>query len=164
MLQRGFTVTVCAMAGENEKLIILVVEDDPNDTILLKRAFQKNGIDLPVHVCTDGEDAMAYLRGDGPYTDRVTFPFPRVLIMDLKMPKCSGFDLLEWLQKHPECNLIPKIVLSASSQEVDVIRAYQLGANCYFRKPSTFQELCKLVAVANDFWKVAVLPPLPGKC
>jgi CheY-like chemotaxis protein len=146
------------------KLIILVAEDDPNDTLLLKRAFTKNNIDLPVHVCVDGQDAMDYLKGCLRYEDRDRFPFPRVLITDLKMPRCSGFDLLAWLQSHPDCNLIPKIVLSASDQEQDVIRAYELGVNCYFRKPGTFAELCDLVRVASEFWTRAVLPPLPAKC
>lgn len=154
------------MAGEmpNSRLIILVVEDDANDTFLLKRAFEKNGIDLPVHVCTDGEDAMQYLQGKGRYSDRVKFPFPRVVITDLKMPKASGFDLLEWLLKHPECSLIPRIVLSASAEEKDVTRAYQLGANCYFQKPRSFDELCELVKIANTFWLRAAIPPLPPNC
>jgi CheY-like chemotaxis protein len=151
------------MAG-GQTLIILVVEDDPNDTLLLQRALKKNGIDLPMHVCGDGAEAMAYLKGQDRYANRDEFPFPRVLVTDLKMPRCSGFDLLEWLHQHPECNLFPKIVLSASAQEADVSRAYQLGANCYFRKPSTFEELCKLVQVVNAFWLAAVMPPLPETC
>jgi CheY-like chemotaxis protein len=151
-------------ALKNQRLLVLVVEDDPNDAFLLKRAFTKNGIDMPVHVCQDGEDAMAYLRGEGNYSNRDAFPFPRVLITDLKMPKCSGFDLLRWLQSHPECNLIPKIVLSSSVEEKDVKLAYQLGTNCYFRKPSVFEELCKIVAIAADFWGQASLPPLPQNC
>jgi CheY-like chemotaxis protein len=146
------------------KLFILVAEDDPNDTLLLKRAFTKNNIDLPVHVCVDGQDAMDYLKGCLKYEDREKYPFPRVLITDLKMPRCSGFDLLAWLQQHPDCNLIPKIVLSASDQEQDVVRAHLLGANCYFRKPGTFAELCDLVRLASEFWSRAVLPPLPPKC
>jgi CheY-like chemotaxis protein len=149
---------------KNTRLIILVVEDDPNDTYLLKRAFQKIGIDMPVHVCTDGEDAMSYLRGRGPYANREKYPFPRVLITDLKMPKCTGFDLLAWLHSHPECNLIPKIVLSASAEERDVEQAYRLGANCYFRKPSTYDELCEIVGLANRFWLRAIIPPLPENC
>ncbi|MGN6385680.1 MAG: response regulator, partial [Verrucomicrobiota bacterium] len=78
------------------RLIILLAEDDPNDVLLLQRAFKKNGIELPVHVSADGEDAMLYLKGEGKYKDRETYPFPRVIITDLKMPKCSGFDLLRW--------------------------------------------------------------------
>ena len=146
------------------KLIVLVVEDNPNDTVLLERAFVKNRIQLPIHVCRDGLEAMDYLKGKGRYADRETFPFPRVIIMDLRLPKCTGFDLLAWLQAHPECNLIPKIVLSISDQIEDVTRAYQLGANCYFRKTGSLDELSELVRTANDFWLKAVIPPLPEKC
>lgn len=148
----------------NQRLVIVVAEDDPNDVVLLQRAFQKNGIPLPVHVCNDGADAMAYLKGEGRYADRQTYPFPRVLITDLKMPRCGGFELLEWLDKHPECNLIPKIVLSSSAEERDVRKAFQLGANCYFRKPATVQELQEIVKLASDFWTRALLPELPQFC
>jgi CheY-like chemotaxis protein len=148
----------------NSRLIILVAEDDANDALLLQRAFKKNGIDLPVHVCQDGEDAMMYLRGQGRYANRDLYPFPRVLITDLKMPKCGGFELLAWLQSHPECNLIPKLVLSASAEEQDVIRAYQLGTNAFFQKPAEFHQLCKIVEIAHSYWLHAQIPPLPQNC
>lgn len=147
-----------------EKLIILLAEDDPNDVALMEMAFRKNGLHLPVHVSPDGEDAMAYLKGEGPYHDRNQYPFPRVFITDLKMPKLGGLELLAWLQSHPECNLIPKIVLSSSKHENDVTRAYQLGANCYFIKPRTFDELKQLVHLAVEFWIRCELPKLPENC
>ena len=150
--------------GQTNNLIILVAEDDENDAYMLKRAFEKNAITMPLHICGDGEAVMAYLKGEGKYADRNAFPFPRAIITDLKMPRCSGFDVLEWLQNHPECNLIPKIVLSASSQPPDVIKAYQLGANAYFTKPSTIADLCKLVDLVFKFWTVAEIPPVPSKC
>jgi CheY-like chemotaxis protein len=77
-------------------LLILVVEDDLNDTFLLRRAFEKNRIDLPVHVCGDGAEALAYLRGEGAFGDRAAHPFPRVLITDLKMPRVDGFESWPW--------------------------------------------------------------------
>jgi CheY-like chemotaxis protein len=129
----------------NAKLIILIVEGDPHFASLLQEAFRRKAISLPGHTCSNGTDAMAYLKGEGYYSDRTLFPFPRVLITELQMPGCDGFQLLDWLQKHPECNLIPKIVLSSSSRESDMARAYQLGANCCFAKPPTFDELCRLV-------------------
>jgi CheY-like chemotaxis protein len=147
-----------------EPLIILVVEDDENDSFLLERAFKKTGIDMPVRICRDGGEAMSYLKGEGKFNDRSAFPFPRVLITDLKMPRCSGFDLLRWLYNHPECNLIPKIVLSASAETEDVKLAYQLGANCYFRKPARSDELVEIAAAAQSFWTKAELPPLPKNC
>jgi CheY-like chemotaxis protein len=145
-------------------LVILVAEDDPNDVFLLERAFKKVGVGMPSYICGDGGEAMTYLKGEGKFSDRITYPFPRVLITDLKMPKCTGLDLLRWLHDHPECNLIPKIVLSASSEPADVKRSYQLGANCYFRKPTKFDDLIELVKMAQTFWTRAELPELPKSC
>lgn len=145
-------------------LVILIAEDDENDSFLLQRAFKKVGLNMPCHICRDGSEAMAYLRGEGEFADRVKFPFPRVLITDLKMPKCSGFDLLRWLDDHPECNMIPKIILSASAEAKDVTLAYQLGANCYFKKPATFDKLVEIVRIAQMFWELAELPELPKTC
>lgn len=146
------------------ELVILVAEDDPNDVLLLERAFKKVGIGMPSYICRDGGEAMAYLKGEGKFSDRGKHPFPRVLITDLKMPRCSGMDLLRWLQEHPECNMIPKIVLSASAQPADVKLAYQLGTNCYFQKPGTSDELVELVRLAQTFWTRAQLPELPKNC
>jgi len=143
---------------------IMVVEDDPNDQVLIERAFRKIGVVDPIQVLCDGAEAIAYMMGEGKYADRQKYAYPTFIITDLKMPKCSGFDLLRWLHEHPECNLIPKIVLSSSVEEKDVKLAYQLGTNCYFRKPSVFEELCKIVALAADFWTQASLPPLPQNC
>lgn len=145
-------------------LVILVAEDDENDSFLLQRAFRKVGLGMPAYVCRDGAEAMAYLKAEGEFADRIKYPFPRVLITDLKMPKCSGFDLLEWLKGHPNCNLIPKIVLSASAEQSDIKRAYELGANCYFKKPTAFDDLLELVKYAQQFWFAAELPELPKKC
>lgn len=145
-------------------LVILVAEDDENDVFLLQRAFKKTGVDLPCYVCKDGGEAMAYLKGEGKFADRVAHPFPRVLITDLKMPRCSGFELLRWLHDHPECDLIPKIVLSASAVPDDVKLAYHLSANCYFRKPTSFDELVELVRLVQAFWVRAELPELPKNC
>lgn len=162
--------TLCAAAGSvadmdwRAPLVILIAEDDENDSFLLQRAFKKVGLNMPTHICRDGSEAMAYLRGEGEFADRVKYPFPRVLITDLKMPKCSGFDLLRWLEEHPDCNLIPKIVLSASAEAKDVKLAYQLGANCYFKKPATFDKLVEIVRTAQMFWEIAELPEMPKTC
>ena len=152
------------MHSGSKRPIILVAEDDENDAFMLKRAFAKTGVPMPVYICQDGEATMNYLKGKGEFANREAFPFPRVLVTDLKMPLCSGFEVLAWLQSHPECNLIPKIVFSASNQEADVIRAYQLGANCYFTKPTSPEDLLKIVRLINDFWSVAEMPPLPETC
>jgi CheY-like chemotaxis protein len=150
--------------GPLEPLIILIAEDDPNDALLLRRAFQKNGIETPVHISADGADAIAYLRGAGPYGDRERYPFPRAIITDLKMPRCSGFELLEWLDEHAECSVIPTLVLSASAEDRDVKRCFELGANCYFQKPANFADLCELVKLHHEFWTRSKLPVIPKRC
>ena len=147
-----------------EPLAVLIAEDDPNDALLLNRAFKKAGVVGRIHVCKDGEDAQDYLRGDGDYADRNKFPVPKILITDLKMPRCNGFELLQWVRDHPECSVIPTIILSASPQEEDIRRGYELGANCYFCKPTQFAQLVELVEMILKFWRSAMIPRVPNKC
>ena len=146
------------------KLLILVAEDDPNDVLLLKRAFLKNGVNNPVHSCSNGEDAIAYLQGKGEYQDRIKFPFPTMLITDLKMPRAGGFEILQWLRAHPECHVIPILIFSASRDVEDVRRAYQMGANAYLNKPSKSEELQNMVRIVSEFWTICEKPPLPKDC
>jgi len=152
------------MGTPRDRLLILVAEDDPNDVLLLRRAFHKNGIENPVHVSADGSEAMAYLQGKGEFADREKYPFPRAIITDLKMPRCSGFELLEWLNDHAECSVIPVIVLSASAEDRDVRTCFELGANAYFQKPASFAELCEIVKLNHAYWTTAILPELPKLC
>lgn len=148
----------------HQKLAILVAEDDPNDVALLLRAFKKVGITMPVHVCRDGAEAIEYLQGKGLFADRGKFPQPRILITDLKMPRCNGFELLTWVRDHPDCNVIPSVVLSASADDGDVKKAYQLGANCYFCKPVSVDRLVTLVQLLKTFWAEALLPEVTNDC
>lgn len=144
-----------------DRLIILVAEDDPDDVLLLEQAFQKAGLEKPAHICADGAEAIAYLNGEGIYADRQKYPLPHLLITDLKMPRRSGFDLLEWLKNAPpERSLVAKMVLSTSAAQTDVKRAYELGANCFFQKPNTFEELASIIELANRFWRRTTLPAL----
>lgn len=144
----------------NQKPSILVAEDDRNDAFMLQRTLKKVGIMNPVHLVEDGEQALSYLRGDGKYKDRTRFPFPGVIITDLKMPKVNGFEVLKWLKRHPECGVIPTIVLSASGLEQDVVRAYQDGANCYLQKSSSNEEFTRILKLLFDFWNVCRIPKL----
>jgi CheY-like chemotaxis protein len=140
------------------KYTILVVEDDDNDAFLLDRALKKNGIVGPVQRVTDGVEAVAYLQGKGPYADRSLYQFPDVLFVDLKMPRMSGLELLGWLRDHPEFRVIPTIIMSSSRQNEDVRRAYHLGANTYFVKPTSFEELANLIKAVHDYWTVGIKP------
>ena len=116
-------------------LTVLVAEDDPNDAELLRLALRAEGLGNPVQIVENGQKAIAYLCGQGEFSDRQRYPFPSVMFTDLKMPMVGGFEILQWLRDHPECNVIPVIVLSGSKLPGDVKRAYQLGANSYIQKP-----------------------------
>jgi CheY-like chemotaxis protein len=137
---------------------ILILEDDPNDVILLKRALQKNNILNPVQVLQDGVDGVDYLKGEGPYSDRVRFPFPRFIIMDLKMPRMGGLEVLQWLKDHPEYQVIPTLVLSSSKLPNDILAAYKLGANSYMVKPGNFDDLQLLIKNVYEYWALCTKP------
>jgi|SRR5579872_2648568 len=137
---------------------ILLVEDEENDATLLKMAFKRNKLNNPLHWAKDGLDAIAYLNGDGPYTDRKLYPFPEVMILDLKMPRMSGLELLAWVREHPEFRVIPTIIMTSSHQEADIEKAYHLGANTYMIKPSSFEELVKMAKLAHEYWAASVKP------
>ncbi len=141
---------------------ILIAEDDPNDALLLQRAVKKAGVLNPVHIVHDGEQAIAYLAGEGPYSDRNKHPFPSFLWLDIKMPKKNGFDVLGWLQSHPKCSIIPCIMWSSSREERDVRVAYRLGVNCFFRKPNSHEEMEQVVKLIFQFWGAAERPEIPN--
>jgi CheY-like chemotaxis protein len=143
---------------EDFNYTILLVEDEENDALLLKRAFKKNDILNPVHWVKDGLEAIAYLKGEGDYADRARFPFPEVVLLDLKMPRMSGLELLGWIRDHPETRVIPTIVMTSSREDVDIEKAYNLGANTYMIKPSDFDTLAKMVRAAHEYWAMSVKP------
>jgi CheY-like chemotaxis protein len=132
--------------------LILIVEDDDSDFFLLERAFRKNNISNPIVRVKDGLEGLYYLQGSGDFTDRKNFPFPDVIILDLKTPRMSGLELLAWMRDHPECRVIPTVIMSSSQQDVDVSKAYELGANTYFVKPTTFQDLIGLTKSIQEYW------------
>lgn len=135
-----------------EKFTILIVEDDPNDVLLMKRALAKTGIDNPAQVVPDGERAVEYLTGTGPYADRQKFPFPGLILTDLKMPRMSGIELLKWLKHNPHYRVIPTIVLTSSMEKSDIQQSYFYGANSYLVKPGSFEELQKMMSTIFEYW------------
>jgi CheY-like chemotaxis protein len=145
-------------------LTILIAEDDANDVLILKKALERADIKYPIYVVPDGQEAIDYLRGEGQYSDRTKFPFPNVVFMDLKMPRMSGFDVLEWSKNNPECAVIPVIILSASKQDEDIKKAYQMGANAYLVKPSQIGDLQEMVKTSFSFWAWCEKPNVSGKC
>jgi CheY-like chemotaxis protein len=137
------------MAGQTT---ILVADDDQNDVFFLRRAFQKSGLGHMVLDVPDGQEAIDYLRGDAAYGDRSRFPLPALLLLDLKMPKVDGFDVLAWLKTQSEFKSLPVVVLSSSSREDDINRARALGADDYRVKPADFEELLTLAQDVANRW------------
>jgi CheY-like chemotaxis protein len=113
---------------------ILVVEDEDNDAILLKRALQRAGITLPIFILPGGAEAMAYLSADPPYQDRGRYPFPSLLFLDIRMPRVDGFEVLRWIRQNPQFDNLPIIMLTGSSEKGDSDKAYQLGATSFLVK------------------------------
>jgi len=134
--------------------VILLAEDDPNDVLSVQRAFQRNYVANPVQVVRDGEEALAYLSGQAPFADRERHPLPVLLLMDLKMPRKSGLEVLAWVRHQPGLKRLPIIVLTSSNQSPDINRAYELGANSYLVKPAGFDSLLDLVKNLDMYWLI----------
>lgn len=134
---------------------VLLVEDDPNDVLLMERAVRKAAISIPLSIVRDGAEAVAYLSGSSKSVDRGSHPLPALLLLDLKLPKLSGFEVLKWLRSQPELRRIPVIVFTSSKEKHDIARAYELGANAYLIKPAAFNDLIELVKTIALFWMVA---------
>lgn len=146
---------------------VVVAEDNPDDAFILQRAFKTNGLQRPIHILKDGAEVLAYLKGEEPYADRIAHPFPDLLILDLKMPIMSGFEVLEWIHNNPDYRVIPAVVWSASSDRRDVKHAFCLGAHGYFRKPSGYDECVDMVRRLIEFWSVCEKPgvaPMEPAC
>ncbi len=144
----------------SEGLTILLVEDDPDDTLFVQQATGMNGATHTVHAVSGGEEAMRYLLGEDDYADRRRFPLPQVILTDLKMPGVNGFSLLRWLRTQPQLSLIPVIAFSSSPLESDVQEAYELGANCYIVKPNGLNRLVEMLGVIYNFWSLCEHPPV----
>jgi CheY-like chemotaxis protein len=137
---------------------ILVVEDDPNDQFLIERAFRQIGVTDPIQIVGDGEEAIAYMMGEGKYSDRARFAYPTFIITDLKMPRGDGFAVLEFLRGNPQWAVIPTIVLSASSDLDDIKKSYMLGASSYHVKPHSAEGLREQLSVINAYWVTCQVP------
>jgi CheY-like chemotaxis protein len=131
---------------------ILLAEDDPNDVLLIQRAFEKAGLKNKLKVVPDGEQAINYLSGKGIYTNRDLYPMPFMLLLDLKMPGTDGFEVLQWVRQEPQLKRLLIVVLTSSHLQADVDRAYELGANSYLVKPVAFEEMVHLVQRFEAYW------------
>jgi CheY-like chemotaxis protein len=143
------------------RITILHVEDDSNDVLLLKHACDYAGVPLDVQTVDDGDQAIAYLSGIGKFADRKRFPFPALVLLDLRMPRMTGFELLDWMRGQGNLRKLPVVVLTCSQHEMDIERAYVSGANSFLIKPVAFADLVQLVKRLCNYWFELNLLPLP---
>lgn len=144
---------------EAKDFTVLLVEDDLNDIFLVKRAFRMAHLGIPLQVVTDGEEAIHYLRGEGKYADRNAHPLPRLIVMDIKMPRMSGFEVLEWIKHDGPLRRIPIVIVSGSDRSEDINRAYELGANAYMVKPIEFHKVQHLFESLTYYWAFECAKP-----
>jgi CheY-like chemotaxis protein len=137
---------------------ILVIDDDPNDLIFIERAFRAIGVKDPIHTLSGGLEAIAYMMGEGKYSDRRVFAYPTFITTDLKMPGADGFAVLEHLKNNPEWAVIPTVVLTSSRDLDDIKKAYMLGASSYHVKPGSPAELRRQLTVLHDYWVTCEVP------
>ena len=132
--------------------VILLAEDNETDVLLTRRAFKKVGLLNPLQVVSDGDEAIAYLSGTGKYANRAEYPLPVLLLLDLKMPKKNGLEVLEWVRQQPSLRALRVIVLTTSDLYRDVNRAYELGANSYIVKPVEMEQFLRVSETLRGYW------------
>lgn len=136
----------------NDDAAILLVEDNPDDVELITYAFDKVGVLKPLVTLTDGDAAVEYLSGTGAYVDRLHHPLPALILLDLKLPKRSGFEVLAFVRAQRTTRHTTVVVLTSSNQQADIERAYELGANSYLIKPVKRDRLIELVQSLDAYW------------
>ncbi|MEW5747084.1 MAG: response regulator [Nitrospirota bacterium] len=145
------------MSDETGKVVdILLVEDNPGDVELIREALSEGKVRNELHVASDGVQAMQFLRREGPYAE---VPCPDLILLDLNLPRMSGREVLEEIKSDPELKFIPVVVLTSSKEEEDILRSYNLHANCYITKPVNFEQFLTVVRSIEDFWLTLVKLP-----
>lgn len=143
----------------NESIPVLLVEDDYNDVLLIQRAFRKANVELPLSIVEDGDEAVAYLSRSGQYADIERYPPPMLVLLDLKLPRRSGLEVLAWIRQQPKLKRLLVVVLTSSQEDSDLAQAYDLGINSYLLKPVDFQNLVRLIKLIDEYWfKTNLLP------
>jgi len=135
-----------------DKSVILLVEDNPDDVELIIRSLKRSKISNEIIVVSDGEEALEWLFCEGRYADRDTDVEPAVILLDIRMPKVDGLEVLERLRADARTQYYPVVILTSSREEEDLLRSYELGANSYVRKPVDFSEFSKAVQQLSLFW------------
>ena len=137
---------------------ILLVEDEEGDVFFMQRAMQTADVLNPLRVASDGQEAIDYFKGTGKFVNREEFPLPCLVLLDLKLPRVMGLDVLKWIRQQPEVAVIV-VILSSSKEEADIATAYRLGANGYLVKPSDVSQLTDMAKSIKDFWLTHNTPP-----
>jgi CheY-like chemotaxis protein len=138
---------------------ILLVEDDQNQVRLIEHVFRQGRVSNPICAVTSAEEAISYLSGNGKYSDREDYPLPCLLLLDLKLPGASGFDFLNWVRANPKFQRLPVVVLTNSTNNSDIDRAYALGANSYLAKPVELDAFRAVVKAINAYWIILAEKP-----
>ncbi len=137
-----------------QQKILLLVEDNPDDEVLTLRALRKHNLVNEIVVARDGQEALDYLFSEGEYSGRDTRVLPQVILLDLKLPKVDGLQVLERLRAEPQTRHVPVVVLTSSNQDQDMLRSYDLGANGYVRKPVDFEQFLEAARQLGLYWLV----------
>jgi CheY-like chemotaxis protein len=137
---------------------IMIVDDEPSYLFFIERAFREIGVKDPIHRVNGGREAIAYMMGEGKFSDRSVYAYPTFITVDLKMPGTDGFAVLEHLKRHPDFAIIPTVVLSSSRDRDDIKKAYMLGASSYHVKPNSLGELQRQLKVLHDYWMTCEVP------
>lgn len=146
-----------------EEKVILLVEDNPDDEELTVRTLRKNNILNIVIVAHDGAEALEYLFGEGKYKKRDTSVMPVIVMLDIKLPKVSGLEVLKRIREDRRTKLLPVVILTSSDEERDLVESYQLGANSYVRKPVDFDQFQKAVQQLALYWLLLNKVPQPAR-
>jgi len=144
----------------NGRPTILLVDDSENDLLLLRTAFEKAEFNIPLQEVHNGAEAIAYLKGDDPYSDRNKFPLPAVMLLDLNMPMKNGFEVLTWVRAQTGLKRLSIIVLTASMRTEDIERAFDLGVNSFLVKPSSLDALAAMLRCLRDWIQINHFPSL----
>ncbi|HEX5753008.1 MAG TPA: response regulator [Archangium sp.] len=141
---------------------ILLVEDNPDDVDLTQRAFQRAGVTRPLEVVEDGMDALDYLFGRGAFAHRAQEPLPALVLLDLKLPRLDGHEVLRQVRAHPRTRFLPVVILTSSDEEKDLVESYSHGCNSYVRKPVSYNEFVEAARQLGVYWLELNRSPQPG--
>ena len=147
------------MIEKNSVVEILLVDDNPRDLELTLRALKKNNLANHVHAVKDGEEALDFLFATGPYAGRNMVDLPKVILLDLKLPKIDGLEVLKWVKSDERTKMVPVVVLTSSQEEKDMVASYKYGVNSYIVKPVDFDKFVKSVSDLGLYWVLLNKPP-----